>query len=130
MQFRSKKQANECLKYWQKILYLEDWHIVVLMCKPDYFKHGENQGEIEFSMLHKAATISIVLPEYYGNRILKYCAEQTLIHELLHCKYNWCQAPDTFEGIYTDNSEHALLEQMARSLIMTKYGLNKNWFYS
>ena len=35
----------------------------------------------------------IIDPKYYDyNNVMKYCAEKTLVHELLHCKYNWCNS--------------------------------------
>jgi hypothetical protein len=35
---------------------------------------------------------------------------------------------ETYEGQFLDIAEHALVEQMARSLIMVKYGLEPDWF--
>lgn len=55
--------------------------------------------------------------------------EKDLVHELLHCKYDWmgCQGR-TYEGVYLDATEHQKLEEMAKSLIMAKYGVDYNYF--
>lgn len=51
------------------------------------------------------------------------------MHELLHCKYNILEVEnDKYESVYLDVQQHVLLEQMAKSLIMTKYNLDFNWF--
>lgn len=59
---------------------------------------------------------------------MRYCAEKILVHELLHCRYNWIKSPDSVEGIFWYTYEHYFLEQMAKSLIMVKYGLELNYF--
>lgn len=79
-------------------------------------------------MVNKCCTIRILDPIYYGERIIKYCAEQILVHELLHCKYNWICNENSYEGKYVDVMEHGLLEQMAKSLIMVKYGVGLEYF--
>ena len=54
--------------------------------------------------------------------------ENVLVHELLHCKYNWLANESFYEGKYVDVMEHGLLEQMAKSLIMAKYDLILDYF--
>lgn len=85
------------------------------------FQNGARKEEL--------TSISGVLDKkYYGDRIMKYCAEIILVHELLHCKMNWISNNDTYEGKYFDTVEHALLEQMAKSLIMAKYNVGLEYF--
>ena len=54
--------------------------------------------------------------------------EENFSFEVLHCKYNWIANNDSYEGKYVDVMEHSLLEQMAKSLIMTKYDLSLDYF--
>lgn len=60
------------------------------------------------------------------NIILK---KETLIHELLHCKYNWLNKDyQSHDSAYYDTLEHGLLEQMSKTLLMVKYDLDFKWF--
>ena len=127
-EFTSKTMLNAALDVWKKDLFLDDWIIKAKICAPDEFKEEDVCGENEFDMVNKCAVIRILDKKYYGDRIMKYCAEKILVHELLHCKYNWLSPPNTMEGLYMDTLEHSLLEQMAKSLIMVKYGLGLEYF--
>lgn len=129
MEFTSTEQAQECLKEWQERLFLSDWTLKVKLTSPEEMKFEDNCGENEFQMVNRCGVIRILRKEFYGDRIIKYCAEKTLIHELLHCKYNWVErAYDSIEVAYYDTLEHSLIEQMAKSLLMAKYDLPFSWF--
>lgn len=126
--FKSKEELNECLKWWKEKLFLTDWIIKARIAEPCDFIKEECCGENEFDMVNKCCVILILDQKYYGNRIMKYCAEKVLVHELLHCKYNWLTNDGSYEGKYVDVMEHGLLEQMAKSLVMAKYNLNLDYF--
>ncbi len=126
--FNSKEELYEYLTWWQEKLFLTDWIIKASICLPEDFITKNCCGENEFEIENKTCVIRILHPKYYGNRIMKYCAEKILVHELLHCKYNWIANNDSYEGKYVDVMEHSLLEQMAKSLIMAKYDLSLDYF--
>lgn len=127
LEFTSDTQAVESLREWQHRLYLDDWIIKILLV-PRYEIEGF-QGSTDFvHELHSAVIRIATLDDDMRERIVKVCHEQTLVHELLRLKYNWVEASDTYESKYVDDCEHALLEQMARSLIMAKYGIGPEWF--
>jgi hypothetical protein len=127
-EFTNQIMLDACLSSWQKTLFLNDWIIKASVVKPDEFIEENVCGENEFDMVNKSCVIRIMDKKYYGERIMKYCAEKILVHELLHCKYNWLCPPNTLEGKYFDTLEHGLLEQMSKSLIMAKYGLGLDYF--
>ena len=126
--FNSEEELNECLKWWQEKLFLTDWVIKVRISEPCDFIIEDSVSENEFDMVDKCCVIRILDQKYYGDRIMKYCAEKVLVHELLHCKYNWLAYEESYEGKYVDVMEHGLLEQMAKSLIMAKYDLSFDYF--
>lgn len=126
--FKTKEELNKCLKWWQEKLFLKDWIIKARISKPCDFIKEECCGENEFDIVNKCCVIRILDHKYYGDRIMKYCAEKVLVHELLHCKYNWLANESSYEGKYVDAMEHGLLEQMAKSLVMAKYDLNLDYF--
>lgn len=126
--FGSKEELNTCLKWWQEKLFLTDWIIKARICEPCDFQNEDCMGENSFDMVNKCCVIRILDKKYYGDRIMKYCAEKVLVHELLHCKYNWLANDGSYEGKYVDVTEHGLLEQMAKSLIMAKYDVNLDYF--
>lgn len=126
--FISKEELNAYLKWWQEKLFLTDWIIKAKICEPCDFVDEGNMGENSFDMVNRCCVIRILDKKYYGDRIMKYCAEKVLVHELLHCKYNWIANESSYEGKYVDVMEHGLLEQMAKTLIMAKYDLSINYF--
>lgn len=130
MQYESEEQLRASLKEWQDRLFLNDWIIKVSLVDSVVNEDDEElQGNNTFTIECKSSHIRLTKPnEDNTSRIAKFCHELTLVHELLHCKYNWCQAPTSHEGVYYDVSEHALIEQMAKSLIMAKYNLPFDWF--
>lgn len=132
MQFNSQEFLQDTIEDWKKLLFLTDWTIKgVLVDPPLIDEQGtELEGQNEFSIANKCAVIKIRRPDKESNDwVTKYCAECILVHELLHCKYNWTyKDTNTLEYVYYEELEHGLIEQMAKSLIMTKYGLPFEWF--
>ena len=129
IRFESEGQAVACLKEWQERLFLDDWIIKVKLCRLCDMRDSENAGENEYQAGSKRSLIRIAT-DYDGEDFIeKICHEKILVHELLHCKYNWVfiNAGNYVEA-YFDTADHALLEQMAKSLIMAKYGLAFEWF--
>lgn len=127
LEFKSNDEARRALKEWQHRLYLDDWIIEVRMVDPTEL--DEECGTMNFNLVHKSAVIRIArLNDDVKSRIVRVSNEKTLVHELLHLKYNWVARDDSYEGKYVDVCEHANLEQMARSLIMAKYDIGPEWF--
>lgn len=131
LEFKDEAHAYECLKEWQTRLFLDDWIIKIHFT--DELRDGETgdelSGQNSFDMTNKCCVISLArLDEDKKSRIQKVAQEHVLVHELLHCKQGWLSPPTSMEGKYYDVIEHGLLEQMAKSLIMAKYGLPFEWF--
>lgn len=127
-EFETEEQLQECLKLWQEKLFLMDWIIKAKMVSPDEFLEKDCCGENEFDIVNRSCIIRILKKEFYGERVMRYCAEKILVHELLHCRYNWLMDNGSYEAKYLDVMEHSLLEQMAKSLIMAKYNLTLDYF--
>lgn len=131
IEFLNQKHLDKYLRMWQKILFLEDWVIhAVLVDAPLYDDDGkELSGNNSFQIENKCAFIRIVKPSGdMTERVIKYCAELTLVHELLHCKRGWLQPPNTMEGLYFDVLSHQALEEEARSYLLARYNITKEWF--
>jgi len=128
MEFKNDEELMTCLREWKKILFLEDWTIKGVLVDAIDSEEGLS-GRNNFVMVIKCSMIRLLKPtEDVRDRIAKYCAEQILVHELLHCKYNWVESKESLEAVYYDTLEHSLLDQMSKSLIMAKYGLTFDWF--
>jgi len=130
IEFKDQHEANLYLKEWQKRLFLDDWIIKVKVVKPNDMPKDDESGHISFVHHLKAAVIDIAKSrDDKDDLVIKCCHEQTLVHELLHCKYNLIEpCEDNYSGMYLDLSQHQLLEEMAKSLIMAKYGVGFEWF--
>ena len=127
MEFKTTKEANKSLKEQKHRLFLDDWIIKVNLVEPSEISGfaGNNQ----FQTVNKYSVINISKQDEDGmSRMAKVCHEQTLVHELLHCKYNIIERSNEYESKFLDDHQHMLLEQMAKSLIMAKYNIGLEWF--
>ncbi len=106
---------RELLEKWRRRLGLQDWTIKLCEnCKPEEMMIGEVAGCAKWSEAGKTARIEIIDPAYYGERIVQFNFEKTLIHELLHLKMSfWCQNEDNVE----DRVMHQIIDDLARAFV-------------
>lgn len=133
-EFKTQEELNECLNWWQSKLFLDSWVIEAKMVDKIIDLDGSAAdyavGYNTFVYESELSNIQILQKEKF-NGMGKYCAEHILTHELLHCKYNWMEPEGgSYESAYLVKTEHKLLEQMAKSLIMAKYDLGFDYFKS
>ena len=103
---------------WQSILDLDDWTIKLNEdVSPNDMQLQGVSGECAWDEIHKAATINIINEKDYGNRILPFDKEKTLVHELLHIKF--CMIDNSGNELF-DKMLHQLIEDMAKALVRTK----------
>jgi uncharacterized membrane protein YfhO len=128
--FASSQELAERLRYWQRVLYLTDWFIKADVVKKEELTLDGVCGEASICNEQMSAVIRILEHgSCHTQQPLKFCQEKTLVHELLHCKYNMMEYDEmTYEAAHLDLHEHIVLEQMARTLIMVHYGINADWF--
>ena len=128
-EFKSQEQANQCLKEWQHRLFLDDWTVVLRFENYKDMPEIGMAGYSNFEFENCCSVITLCNKAGVDNGILKFCQELTLVHELLHCIYNW-QGYDNsnYESITTSELQHQQIEKMARSLIMAKYNIEPDWF--
>ena len=129
-EFKDQQELNECLSWWQEKLFLKDWFIEATIENQPGFDMEGSCGENIMTFEQKLAIIHILAVEDYPKiSPLRYCQEKVLVHELLHCKYNFLVPDSTvFEQKYFDEMDHQRLEEMAKTLIMVKYKIPLSWF--
>lgn len=109
---------QKMLKEWKERLDLNDWVIDLKDdCRVCDFTLNNCNGECEYDIVHKCAVIRLLKEDEYGERILPYDKEKTLIHELLHCKFALI---DNSGNDIVDRYIHQLIEDFAKALIKTK----------
>lgn len=109
---------QKLLKEWQERLSLNDWVIVLNDdCPVCDFNIPNCAGECEWDLVHKSAVIRLISESEYGERILPFDKEKTLVHELLHCKF--AMIDDSGNDI-VDRYIHQLIEDLAKSLVNAK----------
>ena len=113
----NKKAAELLLSEWQRRLNLGDWVIRIEPdCLPDDMGLENVAGETEWIEVNKSAVIRIINPDLYGERIIPFDFEKTLVHELLHLKFCLLESDDELRNRIV----HMLIEDMARALVITK----------
>lgn len=97
--FKNQEQLEECLREWQHRLFLDGWLILAHVKDKIMNLNGEEvidaAGYNTFIFESSQANIQLLSDESYkeNNTLFKHCMEKDLVHELLHCKYDWmgCQ---------------------------------------
>lgn len=113
-----KNENKQLLDYWQNILGLMDWKIVLKdNCSPNEMQLRDVCGETVFEEVNKCAVIRIIDEKDYGDRIIPFNFEKTLIHELLHLKF--CLLGESGNDLQ-DRYVHQLIDDMARALFSAR----------
>lgn len=101
------------LEKWKRKLCLQEWRIKLLTrLRPEEMTMDDVAGCTEWSEAIKTARIEIIDPAYYGDRIVPFGFEKTLVHELLHLKFSfWCQNEDDVG----DRVMHQMIDDLARA---------------
>ena len=109
---------NHLIDEWQKRLGLQDWRIKLNdNCKPDEMAMQDVAGCTEWSESIKTARIEIIDPQYYGDRVVPFDYEKTLVHELLHLKTSLVSdGVDDLQARYM----HQMIDDLARAFVDAK----------
>ena len=112
------------LEEWQERLGLQDWAIGLRYnCRQEDLELEEAAGETHWNYTLKTAIIYIVSEEVFGERILDFDFEKTLVHELLHLKFSLFDiGKKDYESNVLDLARHGLIDDLARALVMAKRG--------
>ena len=118
---------EQLLEEWQERLGLQDWVICLRYdCAREDLRSQDAIGETEWVTELKAATIRIVDGKFDRGGILDFDFEKTLVHELLHIKFSMLEiSVQNYETALVDLTQHQLIDDMARALIMAKRGQTK-----
>ena len=109
---------QKLLKEWQPRLDLTDWIIKVNEnVSPNDMQSQDACGECIGDTVHKTAIINIMDEKDYGDRVIPFDKEKTLVHELLHCKF--AMIDDSGNDIF-DRYIHQLIEDLAKALVKAK----------
>lgn len=133
MEFKDDAELNKCLDYWKEKLFLRDWIIKAELKDEVTLPTGENcygTNAFEYSTRQSTILIRKYNPDVDSKCERKYCAEQTLVHELLHCIYAYLakSGSPSYESAYLEAHEHQQLDRLADTLIMTKYNVSFDFF--
>lgn len=106
------------LRYWQKLLSLQDWEIVVRICAPDDMDNKEVQGEVEYQAHKKAAVVRLLDPrDYPPNPSWPQDMERTLVHELVHLHFAEKTTDEKLTGPVFDLVEERVVNATSQALV-------------
>lgn len=113
-----KKSGAALLKEWQKRLRLQDWTICLEQdCKAQEMNMNDCSGCCDWTESNKAALIQILSPAEYGERIVPFDFEKTLVHELLHCKLSLVSAN---VNDCQERYMHQIIDDLAKAFVDAK----------
>lgn len=106
---------GELLKKWKLRLGLTEWTIALRPESiPDDFTLQNVDSETELMESNKCAIIRILREDCYGDRIVPFNWEKTLVHELLHLKF--CLLGESGNDLQ-DRYVHQLIDDLARAFV-------------
>lgn len=109
---------HELLGHWTDVLGLQEWNITLIAnCSPNDMTLNEVAGETEWSDTLRTAVIRITDPKDWGERVVPFNPEKTLVHELLHLKFS---ALDESGDPLRDKLTHRLVEDFAKALTIVR----------
>ena len=109
---------DDLLIEWKERLGLHEWRIkLVDKCAPEDMTLDSVAGCTEWSEAIKTARIEILDPIYYGERIVPFDWEKTLVHELLHLKT--CLVSDGVDDLQA-RYMHQMIDDLARAFVDAK----------
>jgi hypothetical protein len=111
------EELQKLLIEWKERLGLQSWRIKLLTnCRPENMADPEADGCVDYQESSKTARIELIDPIFYGERVIPYDAEKTLVHELMHLKMSLY-----FEGdAMLERVSHMILDDLARALVEAK----------
>ena len=124
--FETFEDLQACADYWVKQLQLESWKLKFYLVPQAEMPLEGAFGCNLMNYESNASKIYIIDKEGIvdGETCCDYCAEQTLVHELLHLRYNFLTKPEgSLPDVFWDIEEHRKLDQLATILVATKYGI-------
>ena len=110
------ENTKELLAKWANGLGLQDWVIELEEGKYE-LKIDGCAGCTEWTESNKTALIQLIHPDAYGERIVPYDKEKTLVHELLHLKF--CLLGESGNDLQ-DRLVHQLIDDLAKALVEAK----------
>lgn len=112
------KKHKALLAEWQTRLGLTDWRIKLKhKCRPDEMEIENAAGCTSWCESIKSARIEILDPKYYGDRVVPFDWEKTLVHELLHLKLSLISSEvDALQERVT----HQMIDDLARAMVDAK----------
>jgi hypothetical protein len=112
------EKGESLLAEWKERLGLTEWRIkLVDNCEPEEMTIENCAGCTDWSEAIKTARIEIIDPQYYGERIVPFDYEKTLIHELLHLKT--CLVSDKVNALQA-RYMHQMIDDLARAFVDAK----------
>jgi len=113
----TEKQLREISKYWIAVLGLTDWNIAININHKGDMELTCVAGEVSYSFVEREVQIRILHPDdYVGGPAFLQDMEKTLVHELLHLKFDHVCHP---KGDLNKH-HHQLLNDMAVALLRVR----------
>lgn len=112
------EKGEALLAEWKERLGLTEWIIkLVDNCEPEDMTLEGCAGCTDWSETVKTARIEILDPKFYGDRIVPFDYEKTLVHELLHLKTSLVSDQvDALQARYM----HQMIDDLARAFVDAK----------
>lgn len=115
------KEHDKLLKEWQNRLGLQDWYIVLKTnCRPENMAMSDVEGCSTRVESTKSVAIDILDESFFPDNAVArpYDFEETLVHELLHCKLSVIDEYDEYS--IKHRVVHQLVDDLARALVNAK----------
>ena len=109
------------LQEWKETLGLHDWYILLQTnCKKDELMDDAG-GDVEYIESTKQALIRTIDPNELEGNIKPFNFEETLVHELLHCKFALIADGEDWDNDLQLRVLHQVIDDIAKALVRVKH---------
>lgn len=118
------QKCGELFEEWVSRLWLSDWAIRFYPdAIPTDMVLEDVSGEAEWTESSKTAVVRILREDCYGDRVVPFDFEKTLVHELLHLKF--CLIDGSGNDLQ-DRYIHQMIDDLARAFVDAKRSGEEN----
>ena len=111
------EELKSLMQEWVNRLGLQSWKIKLLTKqKADEMSERDSDGCVDYAECSRTARIELIDPESYGERVVPYDEEKTLVHELMHLKMSLFFESDPL----LERVAHIILNDLAEALVDAK----------
>lgn len=111
------KSLQECLAFWQAVLGLHPWSLIVEFARGDQLE--DDQAQIDFKWIYRMGRIRVRHPVDWYDFLWQQDIEISIVHELMHLIL-WPITSQLDAEHLKDSIKEQIIEDLARAFVLLR----------